>query len=70
MIGVQFLNTVALGQVTPGPAVQTVAVVGYEVAGLAGGLLAAVVAFAPSFPIVLPGRPRLGQIRANRRART
>ena len=46
----QFLNAVALGQVTPGPVVQTVAVVGYAAAGLAGGLLAASIAFAPSNP--------------------
>jgi Chromate transporter len=29
MTGAQFLNAVALGQITPGPVVQTVAVVGY-----------------------------------------
>ena len=33
MSGAQFLNAVALGQVTPGPVVQTVAVVGYAAAG-------------------------------------
>jgi chromate transporter len=45
----EFLNAVALGQVTPGPVVHTVAVVGYGAAGLGGGLLAALVAFSPSF---------------------
>ena len=40
MSGGQFLNAVALGQVTPGPVVQTVAVVGYAAGGLGGGLLA------------------------------
>jgi chromate transporter len=69
MTGAQFLNAVALGQVTPGPVVQTVAVVGYAAAGLAGGLLASAVAFTPSFLIVLLGAPRFGQIRANQRAR-
>ena len=69
MTGAQFLNAVALGQVTPGPVVQTVAVVGYAAAGLAGGLLASAVAFAPSFLIVLVGAPRFAQIRGNRRAR-
>ena len=44
MTGAQFLNAVALGQITPGPVVQTVAVVGYAAAGLAGGLLASAVA--------------------------
>jgi chromate transporter len=69
MTGAQFLNAVALGQVTPGPVVQTVAAVGYAAAGLAGGLLASVVAFTPSFLIVLVGGPRFEQIRANQRAR-
>jgi chromate transporter len=44
----QFLNAVALGQVTPGPVVHTVAVVGYAAAGLGGALLATLVAFAPA----------------------
>ena len=49
MTNSQFLNAVALGQVTPGPVVLTVAVVGFAAAGVGGGLLAAVVAFSPSF---------------------
>jgi chromate transporter len=61
----QFLNAVALGQITPGPVVQTVAVVGYAAAGIGGGLLAAVVAFAPSFVFVIIGGPRFDRIRAN-----
>ena len=69
MTGGQFLNAVALGQVTPGPVVQTVAAVGYAAAGLAGGLLAAAVAFAPSFLIVLVGGPRFDQVRGDQRAR-
>jgi chromate transporter len=67
MSGAQFLNAVALGQVTPGPVVQTVAVVGYAAGGLGGGLLAALVAFAPSFGFVLWGAPYFGQLRSNRR---
>jgi chromate transporter len=69
MTGAQFLNAVALGQITPGPVVQTVAVVGYAAAGLAGGLLASAVAFTPSFLIVLVGGPRFERIRGNKRAR-
>jgi chromate transporter len=68
MTGGQFLNAVALGQVTPGPVVQTVAVVGYAAAGIGGGLLAAVVAFAPSFAFVLLGARYFGRLRGNRRA--
>jgi chromate transporter len=69
MTGAQFLNAVALGQITPGPVVQTVAVVGYAAAGLAGGLLASAVAFTPSFLLVLFGGPRFQYIRGNQRAR-
>jgi chromate transporter len=65
----QFLNAVALGQVTPGPVVLTVAAVGYAAGGLAGGLLAAVVAFSPSFAFVLIGGHRFDRLRNDRRAR-
>ena len=65
MTSAQFLNAVALGQITPGPVVQTVAVVGYAAAGVGGGLLAACIAFAPSFIFVLVGGPRFDRLRAN-----
>ncbi|HEY2550850.1 MAG TPA: chromate efflux transporter [Streptosporangiaceae bacterium] len=68
MTGGQFLNAVALGQVTPGPVVQTVSVVGYAAAGVAGGLLAAVVAFSPSFAFVLLGAPHFSRLRDNEKA--
>ena len=61
----QFLTAVALGQVTPGPVVQTVAVVGYAAAGVGGGLLASSVAFAPSFAFVLAGARHFGRLRGN-----
>jgi chromate transporter len=66
MTNAQFLNAVALGQVTPGPVVQTVAVVGYAASGLGGGLLAALVAFAPSFLFVLGGARHFDRLRASR----
>jgi chromate transporter len=65
----QFLNAVALGQVTPGPVLQTVAVIGYGAAGVGGGLLAAAVAFSPSFAFVLLGGGRFRLLRSNERAR-
>jgi chromate transporter len=67
MTSAQFLSAVALGQVTPGPVVQTVAVVGYAAAGVGGGLLASLVAFSPSFAFVLLGGPRFDQLRASAR---
>ena len=69
LTGAQFLNAVALGQVTPGPVVQTVAVVGYGAAGVGGALLAALVAFSPSFAFILLGGDRFDRIRRDRRAR-
>ncbi|HEY2650526.1 MAG TPA: chromate transporter, partial [Solirubrobacteraceae bacterium] len=65
----EFLNAVALGQVTPGPVVATVAAVGYAAHGVAGGLFAALIAFAPSFAFVLAGGRRFTQLRNNQRAR-
>jgi chromate transporter len=65
MTTAQFLSAVALGQVTPGPVVLTVSVVGYAAAGLAGGLLAALIAFAPSFIFVLAGGPHFDKFRRN-----
>jgi len=62
MTHAQFLNAVALGQVTPGPVLQTVSVVGYAAGGLPGALLAAAVAFAPSFLFVLAAAPNLERL--------
>ncbi len=62
MTHAQFLNAVALGQVTPGPVVQTVAAVGYSAYGIPGGLLAAAIAFAPSFAFVLVGAARFERL--------
>ena len=61
----QFLTAVALGQITPGPVVQTVAVVGYAAAGVLGAVYAAVIAFTPSFVFVLAGAGRFDAIRRN-----
>ncbi len=62
MTATQFLNAVALGQVTPGPVVATVAAVGYAAHGFGGAALAAAVAFAPSFLIVLLGGPHFERL--------
>ncbi len=65
MTHAQFLSAVALGQVTPGPLVQTVAAVGYSAQGLGGSLLASAVAFAPSFSFILVGAGRFERLLAN-----
>lgn len=67
MTSSQFLTAVALGQITPGPVVQTVAVVGYAAGGVGAGLLASLCAFSPSFVFVLAGGPHFDEIRTNRR---
>jgi len=66
----QFLNAVALGQITPGPVVLTVSAVGYAAAGLGGGLLAALVAFSPSFAFVLGGARYFSVLRTSRNAQS
>ena len=70
MTNAEFLNAVALGQVTPGPVVATVSAVGYAAHGVAGGLLAALVAFTPSFSFILLGGGRFERLRNNQRARS
>ena len=70
MTGAQFLNAVALGQVTPGPVVLTVAVVGYAAAGIAGGLLAVLIAFLPSFVFVIAGGSYFGALRSSGRVQS
>ncbi len=69
MTSAQFLDAVALGQVTPGPVTHTVAVVGYAAHGIGGGLLAALVAFLPSFAFILLGAGRFDRLRRDHRAR-
>ena len=69
MTNSEFLNAVALGQITPGPVVATVAAVGYAAHGLTGGLLAALIAFSPSFSFILLGGRRFERVRANLSAR-
>jgi chromate transporter len=70
MTSTQFLNAVALGQITPGPVVATVAAVGYAAHGVWGGLLAALVAFLPSFAFVLVVGRQFSRLRESARARS
>ena len=65
MTDTEFLNAVALGQVTPGPVTHTVAVVGYAAAGFPGAALAAFMAFAPSFAFIFVGARRFDRFVAN-----
>jgi chromate transporter len=69
MSGAQFADAVAYGQLTPGPVTHTVALVGWAAGGLPGALLAAAVAFAPSFILVLALGGRFGALRESPLAR-
>jgi len=61
----QFLTAVALGQITPGPVVLTVAAVGYAASRATGALIATVCAFSPSFAFVLVGGPNFERLRSS-----
>jgi chromate transporter len=69
MNNAHFLSAVALGQITPGPVVATVAAVGYAAHGVPGAIIAAAIAFAPSFCFVLFGGRRFDTLRQNVKAR-
>jgi chromate transporter len=61
----QFLGAVAVGQITPGPVVATIAAVGFAAGGVGGAALAAAVAFLPSFALVLGGAPHFERLRSD-----
>ena len=64
----EFMDAVALGQVTPGPLLVTATFIGYKVSGLLGAVAATIAMFLPSFIMTvgcsrqlkrLEGSPRL-----------
>ena len=59
----EFIDGLALGQLTPGPVLMIAAYVGYKVAGIAGAAVAATAAFLPSFIIMLIILPMLDRVR-------
>ncbi len=68
MSSAQFLTAVALGQVTPGPVVATIAAVGYAAHGAGGAVLAAAIAFLPSFAFVMLLGRHFERLRSSARA--
>jgi chromate transporter len=59
----EFIDGLALGQLTPGPVLMIAAYVGYKLAGTAGAVVAATAAFLPSFVIMLAILPALDRVR-------
>ena len=55
----EFLDGLALGQLTPGPTLMIAAYVGFKLAGLSGALVSALCIFAPAFFLLLPLLPVL-----------
>lgn len=51
----EFLDGLALGQITPGPVVITATFIGYKVAGIAGAVVSTVAIFLPSFIFIFVG---------------
>ena len=60
----EFLEGLAIGQVTPGPVITLAAFVGYKVAGVAGAAVATGAIFIPSFVLMLSILPWLERFRA------
>ncbi|MGD1931420.1 MAG: chromate efflux transporter [Leptolyngbyaceae cyanobacterium] len=61
----EFLNGIAIGQLSPGPVVLTAAFVGFKVAGVWGALVASIGIFTPSFLFIMAGAPLLLRLRQN-----
>lgn len=61
----EFINGIAIGQLSPGPVVLTSAFIGFKVAGVLGALVASVGVFTPSFLFIMAGAPILLRIRQN-----
>jgi chromate transporter len=59
----EFLDGLALGQVTPGPVLVVTAYIGYKVAGIVGAGIAATASYVPSFILILAMLPMFERVR-------
>ncbi|WP_036477941.1 chromate efflux transporter [Myxosarcina sp. GI1] len=65
----EFINGVAIGQLSPGPVVLTAAFVGYKVAGVMGSIVSTIAIFTPSFLFIMLAAPLLQKLRQNPQVR-
>lgn len=61
----EFLDGLALGQLTPGPILMLAAYVGYKVHGIAGALVGGFAIFAPAFILMLSLMPVIERVRGH-----
>jgi chromate transporter len=59
----EFIDGIALGQVTPGPIVITATFVGYKMAGVVGAVLSTLAVFFPSFLVLVGTVPHYDRIK-------
>jgi len=62
----EFIDGIALGQITPGPISITATFVGYKVGGLLGALLGTIAVFFPSFVVLTTLAPYYDRIKRSR----
>lgn len=62
----EFVDAVAMGQMTPGPLLVTATFIGYKVSGLLGATLATVAMFLPSFVMTIAAANSLQRLKSNR----
>jgi chromate transporter len=66
----EFIDGIALGQVTPGPIMITATYLGYRLGGLVGAVTATAAMFLPSFLILIAVLPRFERIKHHRAVRS
>ncbi len=59
----EFIDGIALGQVTPGPIMITATFVGYRIAGVVGALASTLAVFFPSFLVLVGTAPHYDRIK-------
>jgi chromate transporter len=59
----EFIDGIALGQVTPGPIMITATFLGYRIGGLPGAVTSTAVVFFPSFLVLMAVLPRFDRIK-------